>query len=146
MSNNDVKKTDWVTYLFYLSWLTSLISILGSLYFSEIKGFIPCELCWYQRILMYPLVLVLGIATFLKDISVIKYILPLSVIGSMVALMHYLMQKNILLFQVKPCMNSVPCDTIYINWFGFITIPFLSLIAFSIISICLTIIVVKFKK
>jgi disulfide bond formation protein DsbB len=142
----NAKKSNWIIYLFYFSWLISLIATLGSLYFSEIKGFIPCELCWYQRTLMYPLAIILGIATFLKDISIVKYILPLSVIGFMISLIHYLMQKSILSFQVKPCMNSIPCDTIYINWFGFITIPFLALIAFGIISICLTTIVIKFKK
>ena len=139
---NDLRKSNYVTYLFYFTWLISLIATLGSLYFSEIRGFIPCELCWYQRIFMYPLALILGIATFFREVKIIKYILPLTVIGSLISLIHYLKQKNILNLQVKPCMGSVPCDTIYINWFGFITIPFLALVAFILISICLTSIVV----
>ncbi|KOP81344.1 disulfide oxidoreductase [Cytobacillus solani] len=140
------KKDNWIIYLLYFSWLTSFIAMLGSLYFSEVKGYIPCELCWYQRILMYPFVLILGIATFKKDISVIKYVLPLSIIGSLVSIMHYLEQKKIIFFKIKPCVSQVPCDTIYINWFGFITIPFLAFIAFCIISILLSIIAFKTRK
>lgn len=57
-------------YSIYIAWLVSIVATLGSLYFSEIRGFVPCELCWYQRILMYPLTLILGIGTFQNDVSV----------------------------------------------------------------------------
>lgn len=132
-----MRKTDISQLLLYVAWLVSIIATLGSLYFSEIQSFIPCELCWYQRILMYPLVLILGIATFQNDESVKKYVLPISIIGSSISLFHYLEQKVPGFAEIKPCANGVPCSTEYINWLGFITIPFLALIAFSLVSVCM---------
>ncbi len=122
---------------FYLAWLVSVIATLGSLYFSEIRGFIPCELCWYQRILMYPISLLLGIAIFRGDFSVKIYVLPMAVIGWCISLFHYLEQKVPGFAEIKPCSNGVPCNAEYINWLGFITIPFLALTAFTLIIILL---------
>ncbi|SET57554.1 disulfide bond formation protein DsbB [Oceanobacillus limi] len=119
----------------YLAWIVALAATLGSLYFSEIRGYIPCELCWYQRILMYPLALILGIATFKNESSVKKYVLPMAVIGWGISLFHYLEQKVPGFAEIKPCKNGVPCSAEYINWLGFITIPFLALTAFSFIII-----------
>lgn len=124
----------------YFSWIVSVVATLGSLYFSEVMGFIPCELCWYQRILMYPLALILGIATFNSDFTVKKYVLPLTIIGWFISLFHYLQQKVPGFAEIKPCTNGVPCNTEYINWFGFITIPFLALIAFTLITILMLVI------
>jgi disulfide bond formation protein DsbB len=125
----------------YLAWVVSLMATLGSLYFSEIAGFIPCELCWYQRILMYPLVLLLGIATFQNDTAVKKFVLPLAVIGWLISLNHYLVQKVPGFAQVKPCVSGVPCTAQYINWFGFITIPFLAFTAFTLIIIFMALLI-----
>ncbi|WP_407268519.1 disulfide oxidoreductase [Radiobacillus sp. PE A8.2] len=130
--------------LLYLAWIVSVIATLGSLYFSEIRGFVPCELCWYQRILMYPLSLILGIATFQNDLAVKKYVLPLASIGWTISLFHYMEQKIPGFAEIKPCANGVPCSAEYINWLGFITIPFLAFTAFSLlISIML---IMKPKK
>jgi disulfide bond formation protein DsbB len=114
--------------------LISVIATLGSLYFSDIKGFIPCELCWYQRIFMYPLSILLGIATFYNERQIIKYALPLSIIGGGISLFHYMEQKVPGFAEIKPCTQGVPCTAEYINWFGFITIPFLALTAFILIT------------
>lgn len=123
--------------LLYSAWAVSLVAMFGSLYFSEIKGFIPCELCWYQRILMYPLVLILGIGTFQNDSTVKKFVLPLALIGGSISLMHYLEQKIPGFGGIKACVSGVPCSSEYINWFGFITIPFLALVAFVFIACCM---------
>ncbi|MDZ5474174.1 disulfide oxidoreductase [Bacillus sp. 31A1R] len=117
----------------YLAWLVSVTATLGSLYFSEIRGFIPCELCWYQRILMYPLALILGIGTFQNDPSVRRFVLPMASVGWSISFYHYLLQKVPGLIDIKPCVNGVPCNAQYINWLGFITIPFLALTAFTLI-------------
>ncbi|MFS0577277.1 disulfide oxidoreductase [Sporosarcina sp. 179-K 3D1 HS] len=130
--------------LLYIAWIVSLVAMFGSLYFSEIKGYIPCELCWYQRIFMYPLTLILGIGTFQNDISVKKFVLPLSIIGGSISFMHYLEQKIPGFGGIKPCVSGVPCSAQYINWFGFVTIPFLALVAFVIIVCCMFL--VKPKK
>lgn len=143
---NTKTKPDKRAILLYSAWLISLIATLGSLYFSEIKGFIPCELCWYQRIFMYPLVLILGIATFQNDLKVPKYILPLSLLGGIISFFHYLEQKVPGFGGIKPCISDVPCSSEYINWVGFITIPFLALIAFSLISIAMLVLIVKNKE
>ncbi|WP_245804680.1 disulfide oxidoreductase [Halobacillus hunanensis] len=125
------------SYLLYMAWIISVLATLGSLYFSDIRGFVPCELCWVQRIFMYPMSIILGIATFFNDRKVIKYVLPLSIIGGLVSIFHYMEQKVPGFAKIKPCTQGVPCSSEYINWFGFITIPFLALLAFSLISILL---------
>ncbi|MFD0712687.1 disulfide oxidoreductase [Paenibacillus sp. GCM10027626] len=124
-------------YTLYLAWMVAVVATLGSLYFSEIREFIPCELCWYQRILMYPLSILLGIAAYTNDRKIKKYVLPLSIIGGCISLFHYLEQKVPGFASIKPCVNGVPCSTQYINYFGFITIPFLALVAFTLISVLL---------
>lgn len=123
--------------LIYLAWVVSVVATLGSLYFSEVRLFVPCTLCWYQRILMYPLVLILGIASYKQDTSVTRYALPLSLIGTLVAGFHYLEQKVPWISSSAVCRSGVPCDVQYINWLGFITIPFLSLVAFATITVLL---------
>jgi disulfide bond formation protein DsbB len=123
----------------YFAWLVAVIATLGSLYFSEIRLFQPCVLCWYQRIAMYPLSLVLGIAAFTNDIKITKYVLPISVIGGLISLYHYLLEKVPGFATIKPCSQGVPCDVAWINWFGFITIPFLALTAFVMITVFLII-------
>ncbi|OXS54913.1 disulfide bond formation protein B [Cohnella sp. CIP 111063] len=131
------KKTISAHYLLYFAWIISVIATLGSLYFSEIRHYIPCELCWFQRIFMYPLSILLGIAAYHSDTSMKKYILPLSIIGGSISIYHYMLQKVPGFEGVKPCTNGVPCNVDYINWLGFITIPFLALVAFVLITISL---------
>ncbi|MBU9673373.1 disulfide bond formation protein B [Planococcus sp. CP5-4] len=132
--------------LLYSAWFVSLAATLGSLYFSEIKEFIPCELCWYQRIAMYPLVSILGIATFRNDVKAFIYVLPLSLIGGTISILHYLEQKVPGFGGFKPCVNGVPCSSEYINWLGFVTIPFLALVAFTLIAAAMIILLVKNKS
>lgn len=120
--------------LLYPAWIVATVAMLGSLYFSEVRFFVPCTLCWYQRIFMYPLVLILGIAIYRQDERVTRYALPLSVIGLGVAAFHYLEQKVPWISSSAVCRSGVPCDVQYINWLGFITIPLLSLVAFALIT------------
>lgn len=122
-------------YTLYMAWIVAVTATLGSLYFSEIRGFIPCELCWYQRILMYPLSIILGIAAYTNETVLRKYVLPLSIIGGCISIFHYMEQKIPGFAAIKPCTNGVPCSAQYINWFGFVTIPFLALIAFILITV-----------
>ncbi|KAB7650285.1 MULTISPECIES: disulfide formation protein C [Bacillus] len=122
--------------LLFIAWCVSFISTLGSLYFSEIMKFIPCTLCWYQRIFMYPLVLLLGVAVIKKDYSISRYSLIFGIIGSCFSLYHYLIQKIVFFSERAVSCGRVPCTGEYINWLGFITIPFLALIGFITISIC----------
>ncbi|WP_078549333.1 disulfide oxidoreductase [Litchfieldia alkalitelluris] len=133
MSNEVAKKLE--AYQF-IAFAAALIATLGSLYFSEILLFIPCELCWYQRIFMYPLVIITAISIIKKTHDTAIYTFVLSIIGGFISLYHYSIQKVPFLNENSPSCGLVPCNTDYINWLGFITIPFLALIAFIIISIC----------
>lgn len=127
-------------YGIYFAWIVSLIATFGSLYFSEILGFIPCTLCWYQRIMMYPLIIVLGIASYRNQSDIIPYVLPLSILGGLISLWHYAQQKIPFLGQVIQCKVGVPCNASYINWLGFVTIPLLAFIAFALITVFLLIV------
>lgn len=95
---------------------------------------------------MYPLVVILGIGTFQSDISVKKFVLPLSIVGGLISLFHYLEQKVPGFGGIRPCVSGVPCSAEYINWFGFVTIPFLALTAFTLISISMTYLFLKKSK
>ncbi|MCM3760642.1 disulfide oxidoreductase [Alkalihalobacillus oceani] len=131
--------------LLMTAWLLSLIATLGSLYFSEVVGYIPCELCWTQRIFMYPIPIILGVALIRKEISAAFYVLPLSLIGMGFSIYHYLLQKVDALGQTDSC-GLVPCAMEYINYAGFITIPFLALTAFLGITICMVMLVKRRGK
>lgn len=113
------------------------VAMLGSLYFSEIAGFVPCTLCWYQRILMYPLAAILLVALWRREEGVAWYVLPLSLLGAGFSTYHYLLQKTTLFGSGGVCRAGVPCTVAYINWFGFVTIPFLALTAFLIITLAM---------
>lgn len=121
----------------YLAWVVSLIATGGSLYLSEVLHYIPCELCWFQRIFMYPQAILLGIACYRNDRGIIPYVLPLSVIGGFISIYHYAKQKIPGFAELLPCSAGVPCNKDYLDWFGIITIPLLALIAFVMISVLL---------
>ena len=115
--------------------IVSLVATLGSLYFSQIRGFEPCTLCWYQRILMYPIILISGIGLFQKNANIALTTAVFAFIGGGISLYHYGIQKLAFLSDSAPACGLVPCTGQYINYLGFITIPFLALIAFSLIAI-----------
>lgn len=117
-----------------LSFMIALVATAGSLYLSEILRYEPCKLCWIQRIFMYPLVLLFVVASIKKDQWVYRYALPLSIIGGCFSLYHYLMQKTPLFSEGGTC-GPVPCSYDALDWFGVITVPFLALIAFVLITV-----------
>lgn len=119
----------------YLAWVVALVATFGSLYASEIAKFPPCVLCWYQRICMYPLVLIIAIGIIKKDTFLPLYVIPLSFIGLVIAFYQMLLYYQIIPRSVAPCVQGISCTTKYIEWFGFITIPFLSLVSFAIITV-----------
>ncbi|MFE5324541.1 disulfide oxidoreductase [Paenibacillus sp. NPDC056579] len=121
-------------YGLYLAWVVSLVAVGGSLFFSEVLRYEPCKLCWLQRIFMYPLVILLGMACYKNDRRLIPYLLPLSCIGGLISLYHYAEQKIPGLAKLLPCTVGVPCNVDYIDWFGFVTIPLLALTAFMLIT------------
>ena len=115
----------------------AVAAVAGSLYFSEIRHFEPCLLCWYQRILMYPLAVITGFALITR-VSVIAWlVLGAAVVGQAVAAYHVLLQKTSWFSSATTCGTGPSCAIPYIDWFGIVTIPMLSLMAFMLIAICM---------
>jgi len=123
--------------LLFFAWTIATIAMLGSLFFSEVMAFPPCTLCWYQRIAMYPLVIILLAGMIPFDKSVFRYAVPFVGIGWLFGLYHNLLHYGVIPESASPCSQGVPCSAKYIEIFGFITIPMLSFIAFSMIAILL---------
>ncbi|HLQ73277.1 MAG TPA: disulfide oxidoreductase [Bacillota bacterium] len=132
--------------LFLVIWTQALLALIGSLFFSEVMGYVPCDLCWIQRIIMYPLVVIYGVAIFKKNVDIALPGLILSGIGIFVSTYHYGIQKLSFLQEQGGTCTIVPCNVQYINYFGFITIPFLALVAFVVIFTLHIIIVIQKKK
>lgn len=124
--------------LLYGAWGIALVGMLGSLYFSEILKLPPCSLCWYQRIFLYPLSIILLIGILRRDPNINWYALPLAIGGFVIAVYHTLLQAGIIAESILPCVSGIPCQTPQIELLGFITIPMLSLLAFGTV-ICLLI-------
>lgn len=125
------QETGWT--LVFLAWLVAAVSLLGALFFSEVMELPPCELCWWQRIFMFPLVLMLPMGLFPFDASVIRYALPLALVGAGFALYHWLLVIGVIPASAAPCTKGVPCSEVSITWLGFVNIPLLAVVAFSLI-------------
>ena len=115
----------------HAAWAISLTATILSLYFSEIMKLPPCTLCWWQRIFMYPLSIIIPIGLLNKDENVHKYVLPLSIIGALIGGYQYLLTADIISEVLSPCTAGISCAKNVIVWFGFINIPLLSFTAFS---------------
>jgi disulfide bond formation protein DsbB len=120
-------------YELWLAFLVTSIATGGSLFFSEIAGFVPCELCWYQRICMYPLSIVTLLAALADERRVARYLLPFPVVGAGVAVYHLLIENGVVK-QSQICLLSAPggCATKWIEEFGYVTIPVLALTGFAL--------------
>ncbi len=105
----------------------------GSLVFSEILGFPPCLLCWYQRICLYPLVAIFGAAIWTDDKGYRKYALPLTVAGLVISIYHNLLYFGFISEALVPCTKDVSCTSKQLEVFGFLTIPLMSLLCFGLV-------------
>lgn len=118
----------------FAAWLVAAISSLGALFLGEVMGIAPCVLCWYQRIFMFPLVFVIAAGLFPLDARVVRYALTLAVPGWLIALFHLLLTAGYIPENISPCTQGIPCSRVEIAWFGVVTIPLLSVLAFSVIN------------
>jgi len=116
----------------WLAWMVAVVATVGSLYYSEAANFEPCSLCWYQRIAMYPLVVILLVGALTRDRFVARYALPLTAAGAVIAVYNYLVQ----LFPgiEVACSTEVSCSTIDVEAFGWLTMPLMSLVSFAAIT------------
>ena len=116
-----------------LAGVIAIVAMAGSLYESEVAHFVPCRLCWYQRIVMYPLAVILPIAAVRRDRRVRTYVLPLALIGAALAAYHY--QLEWFPQQGSPaCTVDAPCTTVWVRELGFVSIPFMALCGFAAIA------------
>ncbi len=120
-------------YATYAAFGISLLATVGSLFLSEILHLPPCALCWYQRVFMYSLPFILGVGILRKDAKLYEYVLPLASVGWAVAFYHTLLQWKIIPDQLAPCATGISCTTVQVSLLGFITIPFMSLVAFTVV-------------
>jgi disulfide bond formation protein DsbB len=120
-------------YELWLVFVVAAIATGGSLFFSEIAHFVPCELCWYQRICMYPLSIVTLLAALADERRVARYLLPLPLVGAGVSVYHLLVENRVV-EQSQICRFSAPggCATKWIEEFGYVTIPTLALTGFAL--------------
>ncbi len=124
----------------FLAWLIALASTLGALFLGEVMGILPCVLCWYQRIAMFPLVIILALGLLPFDARSVRYALPLAVVGWTVALYHCLLYWGVVPKDLVPCGEGASCTDVKAELYGFVSVPLLSLTAFSLIVIFLLIV------
>ena len=121
-----------------LAFGVAVIATAGSLYFSEVAHFIPCKLCWYQRIAMYPLAPILGIAAWRRDLRVRPYVLALAAIGGLISTYHVWLERHPWFeSHASVCDPTNPCTLIWVKRFGYLTIPAMALSAFALIALLL---------
>lgn len=124
-------------WLLLAAWLMALVGTVGSLFFSEVMGYPPCVLCWYQRIALYPLVIIVGIGIATGDRRAAVYALPLAIAGLVIAVYHNLLYYGVVPEEITPCTEGVPCNAVQVELLGFITIPLMALAGFLVVTSCL---------
>lgn len=128
------RRSDAAWLMVFAGWTAASLATLGALFFSEVMELPPCVLCWYQRIFMFPLVLVLPLGLFPFDGRVVRYALPLAAAGWLVSLFQVLLVAGVIPEGIRPCTRGVPCSDVQIEWLGFVNIPLLSFLAFTTIN------------
>ena len=123
---------DWM--LLFAAWMVAVLATAGSLFFSSVMEFPPCVLCWYQRICLFPLVVVLARGLFPYDRGAVRYGLPLAIVGWVVAAYHNLVYAGVVPESLQPCAKGVSCTEEYLKLFGLFSIPALSLLAFTTLA------------
>ncbi len=124
---------------YYIAWFQAAVATAGSLFFSEVMGLPPCVLCWYQRIAMYPLVVIMGIALVRRDRAIAIYSLPFALAGLAIAAYHNLLYYGVIAESIIPCTSGVSCTSKQLEWLGFVTIPLLSLASFIAVTTLLVV-------
>jgi disulfide bond formation protein DsbB len=120
----------------WMAWTVAFVATVGSLIYSEVIGFIPCRLCWFQRIAMYPMAVVLLVGAIRKEVIARFYALPLALIGLGISIWHYIIQVFPQL-EGGSCDPIAPCSSRYVEVFGFISIPFMAGAGFTLIAVLL---------
>jgi disulfide bond formation protein DsbB len=138
VKTTDTTRTDQAGWnLLFCAWVVVTGATLASLFFSNVVGVPVCVLCWYQRIALYPLVLILALGLFPYDSRVIRYAGSLTAIGWLIALFHVLVVAGLVPENAQPCVQGIPCSETHISLLGFLNIPILSVLTFSLVGFLL---------
>ena len=134
-----------------IAWIQAIVALLGSLYYSNIELYVPCELCWWQRIIIYPQIIILGVALWKKNWKIYEYSLPLLIIGWFISIYHNIIYINANFIHPNsvavPCdISGVSCTTRYLEYFGFVSIPLLSFLAITLMGTCMILLMVWNRK
>jgi len=132
--------------LIYFAWIINIVSLAGSMYFSNVMMLPPCVLCWFQRICIFPMSFILAVGFLKKDKNVIWYALPLVCIGWIISLYHNLLYYKIIQEAISMCTSGISCTSKQIEYFGFITIPLMAYTSLTLTLICLIIFYRNSKK
>ncbi len=135
--NQETHTQDQQWIFIFGAWLIAALSTLGSLFFSEVMELVPCVLCWYQRIFLFPLAVILLVGLFPLDKNVVRYALPIAIIGLLFTVYHCLLFYGLIPETMQPCTQGISCSDDSMVLFGFLPIPLLSLAAFSSIIVLL---------
>ena len=162
MNTVSVKRVHWAQYvilvqailatvwsLYYQYFGDPVVNVMAGNIFAAGGGFLPCLLCRWARILMYPIVLLSFISIRKKDWHIVDYLSPMSIMWILLETYHYILQKTDWLDFIwwwTFCTRANPCSALQVNYFDFITIPFLCLVAFIVIFICCIVIKRALKK
>lgn len=120
----------------WLAWTVAAVATAGSLIYSEVVHFIPCRLCWYQRIAMYPLAVILLVGAIRREVVARYYALPLALVGFGISVYHYIVQLYPSL-EGGSCDPTNPCSARYVEQFGFVSIPFMAGAGFIVVAVLL---------
>jgi len=154
MTEDNIKQENQAWIIVFVCWSISMAALSGSLFMSEVMGLKPCVLCWWQRIFIYPLAVLFMVGLFPQnknadekiDRAVVRYTLPLAVIGLGFAIYHYLVYSGVIPESLQPCSEELSCAKVDLELMGFITIPLLSIFAYSAIIALLLILRKRFFK
>jgi len=143
MSSNNISTAWW---LLFLCWIIATTATLTSLFFSEVVKLPVCVLCWYQRIAMYPLVVLLPLALFPFDPKIVRYAGILTLLGGLVALFHVLLIAGFIPENAQPCVANIPCSQTHLSLFGWLNMPIMSLLTFIVMALLLSLVHTKTKR
>jgi len=118
----------------WLAWIVALSCTVGSLYLSEVAHFVPCKLCWYQRIAMYPLAVLLLVAAIKHSTEIARATLPLIAIGAAISTYHYVLERFPSMAGAATCDPAAPCTIVWIWRFHYLSIPAMALSGFLLIA------------
>ncbi|MFI5047818.1 MAG: disulfide bond formation protein B [Acidimicrobiia bacterium] len=122
-----------------VAWIVAFVTTVGSLYYSEHLGFVPCELCWYQRILMYPLTIVLGVGWLRRDTRSWMTAAPFVALGAPLSLYHWLVERVPSFAESSSCSIVAPCTAPYFERWGFVTLAWMCLSSFLLVGVLLVV-------